>query len=340
MKPKHLILLFFVLFLASATAHADGTMRMKATFKMGALIPASALQQAPGQMKMGEPIFSVIEVKGDQEYSDSGLHSVIYDFKTQQITIMDTGSKHYATVYMTDYLAALGASMPATPNIPPAAKFILQTIKANFSSQDLGKSDVVQGVPVAEKEWTLTLTMPAGAVPLPGIAASAPNGVLTLAKMVADVWIASPAEVQKHPALKELMSHSSAMTMLFNPDNLLKVIGDYPGVHDTLASLLASYENKPPAVLKIDAQIYLPVMAQLAPMLAAQGHPLPANVDPNASLAEIAVEADEISDAPISASVFQVPANYTSVPLSEILKPAAPPAKTSAAVAAPGANRE
>jgi hypothetical protein len=340
MKPKHSIFLFLVLLLAGQTTHADGTMRLKATFKLGALIPASAIHQAPGQMKMGDPIFSVIEVKGDQEYSDSGFHSVIYDFKTQQITILDPGSKHYATVYMTDYLAALGNSMPTPPNIPPAAKFILQTIKANFATQDMGKTDVVQGIPVAEKEWTLTVTMPAGALPLPGIAASAPNGTLTLAKIVADVWIASPAEVQRHPALKELMSHSSAMTALFNPDNLLKVIGDYPGVHDTLASMLTSYENKPPAVLKMDAQIYLPVLAQLAPVLAAQGHPLPANVDPNASLADIDVQADEISDAPISASVFQVPADYTSVPLSEILKPATPAPKTSASVAAPGVKTE
>jgi hypothetical protein len=326
--------------LAGHTAYADGTLRLKATIKLGALVPPTAIQQTPGAMKMGDPIFSVIQVKGDKEYSDSGMHSVLYDFKTQQITILDPGSKRYATVSMTDYLATLGASMPASTNVPPMVKFVLQSIKANFTTQDTGKTDVVQGVPVSEKECTLTLTMPAAMLPFPGIAASAPDGTLTLAKIVADAWVASPAEVQRHPALKELMSHSSAMTVLFNPDNLLKVIADYPGVHDTLASMITSYENNPPMALKVDAKIYLPVIAQLGPVLAAQGHPLPPNMDPNASLAEVDVEADQISDAPIDASVFEVPTGYTSVPLSEILKPAAPAAKTTASMAGPGAKTE
>jgi hypothetical protein len=304
--------------------HADGTLRFTISFKLGALIPPSALKQSAGASGKIEPIVTVVRVKGDKEYSEAAEHTAIYDFAKQQITVLDPASKHYSTVYISDYTSQLTSAMPAMPTIPPQAKPILQAIKATFTSQKTGRTDSVLGVPVSESEWVFTLEMPASSLPLPGLASS-PNGVITITKIVCHAWVASADDVARNAALSEIMSHrASTIAALYNPDSLLKMVSDYPGVHDPLASMIQRYTNNPPMTLKFDAEIYLPVLAQVAPLAAAGGHPLPPGFDPNASLAEIDVQANEISAAPIDAAVFQVPGDYTSVPLAELLKAAAP----------------
>jgi hypothetical protein len=308
-----------MLLLVAPVSHADGSLRFTASFKVGAMIPPALLQQSGKPMPTIQPIVSVVRVQGNKEYAGQELHPVIYDFSTQQVTVLDPAGKHYATVNTSDYLPQLATAFPAIPALPPQAKAILQTMKAVFSSQKTGRKDTVLGVPVSESIWTLSLELPASGLPLPGGAAS-PNGTIVIAKVVAHAWNANRADVANNAALSEVMAHrASALTGLYNPESFLKILSDYPGIHDPLAAVVGGYVNNPPVTLKIEAEIYMPIMAQIAPMMAAQGK-LPPDFNPNAPLGEVDVVADQLSDAPIDPAVFQVPGDYTSMPLPDIIK--------------------
>lgn len=329
MRITRLHALLLLLTIAPAL-RADGTLRFTINFKLGTLIPPSALQQTSGKIPS---IAAVVRVKGDKQYSEAADRKMVYDFATKQITIIDQASKRYCTVNMSDYMSQLTSAMPSTVAIPPQAKPILQSMKATFTARKTGRTDSIFGVPVTESEWILTIEMPASSLPLPGLASS-PNGIITISKIVAHAWIATADDVARNPALKEVMAHrSSTVSSLYNPDTLLKSIADFPGIHDTVASILGRYASNPPMTLKLDAQMYLPVLAQVAPLVAAAGKPLPPGFDPNASLGELDVVTEEISDATIDPAIFQVPEGFTSTSLPELLKLAAP--KPPVAPAAP-----
>lgn len=323
------------LLLAAAAIRADGTIRYKAEFKLGAMVPASLLQQqGNAAASLNQPIESVVEIQGNKEYAKSSRMPVLIDFATHQVTLLDPTGKRYATADVKDYLADVTSAASAStsmPTIPPAAKALLQSLRATFSARKTGRTDSILGVSASESEWVFTLEMPASSLPLPGLAPDGPNQTITLAKIVAHAWIATPDAVAKNAALSELRSHGSSMKYLYNPDDLLKIFGDYPGVHDTFAELLTRYTNTPPTILKVDAQVYLPILVQLAPLMQSQGQKLPPGFDPTASLGEVTIDVTQISDAPIDPAVFAVPADYSSVPVAELLKataksaPAAPP---------------
>lgn len=308
-----------MLLLVAPAVHADGSLTYKASFKLGSMIPPSLLQPGGKPMPTIEPIVTVIRVQGNKEYSGPEQHPVIYDFSTQQVTVLDPSGKHYATVNTSDYLPQLVTAFPAMPALPPQAKAILQTMKAVFSSKKTGRTDSVLGIPVSESIWTISLELPANALPLPG-AANTAGGTITIARVVAHAWNATPDDVANNPALKEVMAHrGSVVTGLYNPESFLKIMSDYPGIRDPLAAAVGRYVNNPPATLKIQAEIYMPIMAQIAPMLAAQGK-LPPDFNPNAAIGEVDVVADQLSAAPIDPAVFQVPVDYTSMPLPDLIK--------------------
>lgn len=308
-----------MLLLCAPALHADGSLKFKASFKMGSLIPQSVLQQSGKPMPTIEPIVSVIQVQGNKEVAGSGAHQAIYDFSAQQVTVLDPAGKHYATVYMTDYMSQLSAALPAMPTLPPQAKAVLQMVKAVFSSQKTGKTGTVLGIPVSESIWTLSFELPTNGLPLP-VPANAPNGTITIAKVVAHAWVANSTDVANNAALNEIMSHrNTTATALFNPQSFVNVLSDYPGIRDPLAAMVSRYTSDPPAVLKMEAEIYMPIMAHVAPMMAAQGK-LPPDFNPNAALGEVDVVADQLSAAPIDPAVFQVPGDYTAMPLPDIMK--------------------
>jgi len=304
------------LFLAPAL-HADATIRYKATFKLGAMFPPSVLQQAAVSPAALQAITSTIQIKGDKEITSTSQREIISDPTTQQVTVVDLTKMQYATISAAEYKTDLTGAMPSMQGIPPQAKMMLQGMKVSFISQKTGKTDVVMGVPVSESVWTMTLLLPATALPLPGIAST--DGYISVAKIVANVWIAGPEAVAKNAALKEVVAHrASTLSSLYNPDALLKLLGDFPQLRDSLGPLISHYVDHPPMELKLDAQLYLPIMAQLAPLMQAQG--AKAQGDPSAALGEIAVTADEISSALIDPSAFQVPAGYAAVPVQQMLQ--------------------
>lgn len=351
-----LMLLSLPLLLLGATLapalRADATIQYKIEFKPGPMITSSLPQNAVTQ-QASKPITSIIQLQGEQEYLTTGTIAgmgqtpMLLNFVTKEVTFLDPAGKRYATGRLDDLVAQMNAatasssSSASTSSLPPAAKMILQQLRLDFSSQKTGSTDAVLGVPVTQSVWTIVLEMPASALPLPGLA-PAGGGQVVLAKFVVHAWLANPNDIARNAALTQFSSRGSTMKYLYDPDTLFKSLSDYPALQDSLSSIFKRYMNKPPTVLKLDADMYLPVLAQAIPLLQASGQKLPPNFDPNASLGNISMEMTQLSDAPIDPSVFKVPAGYTSVPLNQVLggvtKSATPaPGSAFAPRVAPGA---
>jgi hypothetical protein len=343
-------LLFLALFIAltaplfDQSARADATIQFKIEFKAGPMLQRNGVPQGVTQkVAAGGAITSIIQLHGDEEYisysasastatgtGSVGQTSMLLNLDTKEVTFLDPAGKRYATGRLDDLVAQMNAAASSssastsTASIPPAVKAILQSLRLSFSAQKTGHTRSILGVPVSESLRTLTLEMPASSLPVPGLSAGGAN--VTLAKVVAHAWLADPSDVSRNLALSEFWSRGSSFKKLYDPDTMLKSLSDYPELRDSLRSLLNSYFNDPPAVLKVDADLYLPVLAQVEPLLQAQGKKMPQGFDPNASLGTISMEMMQLSDAPVDPSVFTVPAGYTSVPLNQVLAGATKPA--------------
>src|SRR5690242_3581419 len=90
---------FLVLLSATPVLHADVTIRYKTDFKLGSFVPPAAQQQFSSQ-KLPFPPVIVMQIKGDKGYSTAGLAASLLDFTNQQITLLDSTHKVFATVYM------------------------------------------------------------------------------------------------------------------------------------------------------------------------------------------------------------------------------------------------
>lgn len=233
---------------------------------------------------------------------------------------MDSAHKLFATVYIKDFPGEIGAAMPQMPAIPPAAQKILESVKSTFSAQKTGRTDMILGVQAEESELTLTIELPVPAdLPLPP-GMFKPGEIVTVMKMVMQIWNATPAEVQRVPALAELGAHMSA-TRLMNPAGWMQqALGRLPGFSQGSAPMLDYFSKINSPMLKSHTEIYMPVMARIAQFLQAQGKQLPAGLDGNGPLADTNTEVIEISAAALDDSMFQVPADYQSTSLTDLFK--------------------
>jgi hypothetical protein len=311
--------IFLVFLSATPVLRADVTIRYKTDFKLGSFLPPAAQQQISNQ-KLPFPLAMVMQIKGDKGYSTAGLATSLLDFAKQQITVMDPAHKLFATVYMKDFPGEIGATMPAMPAIPPAAQKILESVKSNFSVQKTGRTDMILGVQVEESELTLTIELPVPAdLPLPP-GMFKPGEIVTVMKMVMHIWNATPGDVQRVPALGELASHMSA-TRLMNPAGWMQqTLGRLPGFSQGSGPMLDYFSKTNVPMLKVHSEIYMPVMAQIAQFLQAQGQKPLAGFDANSPLAETNTEVVEISSATLDDSIFHVPADYQSTSLTDLFK--------------------
>jgi hypothetical protein len=229
---------------------------------------------------------------------------------------------------MKDFPGEIGAAMPTMPSIPPAAQKILESIKSNFSVRKTGRTDMILGVQVEESELTLTIQMPVPAdLPLPP-GMFQPGEIVTVMKMVMQIWSATPAELARVPALGELGAHMSA-TRLMNPAAWLQqMLGRLPGFVEGATPMLDYFSKSNSPTLKSHGEIYIPVMARIAQLQQAQGQKPPAGLDADAPLLEINSEATELSDAALDDSIFVVPADYQSTTLTDLFKTLMPVAST------------
>lgn len=147
-------------------------------------------------------------------------------------------------------------------------------------------------------------------------------------KMVMQVWTAKPEEAQRVPALQEFRNYTASATSAMNPGEAIKqVLSAMPGLGDSLTGMMEERAKNGAMTMRMHMELTMPFLANLSQQL--PGQSLPAGFDPNAPLMQMNQEVVELSTSRVDDANFQVPADYQSASLEEILRgaisAAAPP---------------
>jgi len=297
------------LFLCAPSIWGDVTVHYHTDIHTSAILPAAALEQALGGLRDMD-----IRIKGNKAYSSQGTFTSIVDLTTQEVILVDPAHKRFATVPSAQYGQQLET---AVSEMPAQARAMLSSMKTNLESHSTGRTATIQGIQTEEREFVLTLDMP-----VPG----GPATPAPFLKMVMQVWIAKPEETRGVPALQELKKYRTSAGSAMNLVGTIKqVLAAMPGLGDNISSMIEEMSIDSSISLRTHTEIVMPVLAlliQQAPQQA--GRALPAGLDPNAPLLEISQEVVGLSADPVDDVIFQVPADYQTATLEEILKGAVP----------------
>jgi hypothetical protein len=310
---------------------ADGTMTYDSSLEFGPLIKAAAARSNPPlDLTKVAPGPRTTRVKNGKWESASGGVTAICDIKTMQLTLINSESKAYATGNLADAVDQLMAQVPTGSNLPPQALIFLQSMTTTYSSQKTGRTGMVLGLQTDETEATLSLNVtlpPAMLAMIPNGAAAgvAPGAPITLLKIVMHTWRPTQAEIDRFPALAELVGaqmgdfrQAADVLAAFEP-GAQKALAKYPGIAAGVMALIADAVKDRRLMLKADVEIYAPVLAQIAPILKGQGFSDTA-LDPNAAVLEVDSEAVEVSGALIDESAFEAPKDFRAMSLADFLR--------------------
>ncbi len=293
------------LLLFAPSMWGDVTVHYHTDIHTSAIIPAAALEQALGGLRDMD-----IRIKGNKAYSSQGILTSIVDLTTQEVILVDPAHKRFATVPSAQYGQQLET---AVSSMPAQARAMLSSMKTNLESRSTGRSATIQGIQTEEREFVLTVDMP-----VPG----GPATPAPFLKMVMQVWIAKPEETLGVPALQELKKYRTSAGSAMNLVGTIKqLLAAMPGLGDNLSSMIEEMSNESSISLRTHTEIVMPLLAlliQQAPQQAGRG--LPAGLDPNAPLLEISQEVVGLSADPVDDALFQVPADYQTATLEEVLK--------------------
>ena len=297
-------LLLFLLAAAAGSLCADVTVRYKSEIK------SPFMQAMPGEMQAQlqsmMPSSTSTRVKGNKGISEMGWMSAIMDLSAHQIVLLNNTGKKYAISADDQYTKSVTQSVP---EVPEAARAALASPKTKTETNVTGRTATIQGIEAEEREIVTTIDGPT----MPGMP---PISI----RMVMQVWMAKASEVDRVPALKELAAYTSANYSTFNPmGTLQKMLAMLPGAGDSMTSLIAEMTRKDSVMMRMHIEMFMPMLAELAKMAPAGASPLP-EFDANAPLFQINQEVTELSTAPVTDSVFQVPADYEKQPIDEFMK--------------------
>ena len=150
-----------------------------------------------------------LQMKGAGGYSTDGKTVSIIDFQKEELTLVDSGHKAFATIPAAELMTKMAAAMPQIPS--EQAKAIGQALAAlqvNVDSKATGRTDTVQGVQAEEREVTMTVDMPS----LPPAASNGPA-----MRMVLHIWTARPGEAARVPAVRELSGYALWQRYFLSP---------------------------------------------------------------------------------------------------------------------------
>lgn len=280
-------------FWASPGLRADVTIRYQSEFK-----PSAALGPAM------EPLMKAIQagsattvlMRGNQAYTKSGNRIQIFDLVKREMTLIDPAHKIFATFPVSQFADKVAGAVPqAKPEQVEAARQALASIKTNLDSKLTGNSAEIQGVQAEEREVTLTMDIPTP----PGMNQPALN-----MKMVMHIWTPKKEEVLRVPAIRELTAHQALQKYVMNPASMMdKLFGKMPGMSSTIGPLFDEIDKIPSVILRMHVELYVPLpSATVGPML------------------EMNQEVAELSIAPVDASLFEIPKDYTAVAADDLLR--------------------
>jgi len=288
---------------------ADATLHYHTDVKTAAGVPGLPA----GMPDLGGMRDMLVRIKGNKAYSTQGNLTSIMDLTTQDMTFIDNVHKRFAKVSASQYAEHVKSAMPV---MPTEARTALASMKTSVDSRITGRTATIQGIQAEEHEFVLTMDLPPGA----------PPGAGPLMKMLMQIWTAKPEEAQRVPALLEFHNYTAAATSTMNPMEMVKqVFSVLPGLGDSLGSMIADMSKSGAMSMRTHTEVSMPFLAAMAQ----QGVPLPPGFDASAPVIQLNQELVELSTDSVDAALFEIPPDYQSATLEEILKgavalPAAP----------------
>jgi len=202
------------------------------------------------------------------------------------------------------------AAAHVIPAIPPQAAEMMKSMKTHTDSKMTGRTQEIRGIKAAEREISMTVDAPEGA-PITG----------PLVRMVMQLWMAEPGEVDRIPAVREVASLKLGSYGALDPGSTIQtILGQMPGVGAGLKSMLEEVSKTKTVLLRSHVDVFMPMFATLSSQMP-QGADNPlANFDANSPFMQMNQDVAELSTDPIPDSSFQVPSDYKTVPLQDLVK--------------------
>jgi TonB family protein len=276
-------------------AWADLTMRHTMEFQFGSFLPPTAMEAMKGQL--GElPKESIVQIKGQKAYTSMGRMVMIGDYGRGVITLMDPKTRRFAVSPMAAYGEKVAAAQHL-PQFPPQVRQMFENMKLDVKTERTGQTATIQGIRGEENLITISLEIPN------------PSGASMQMRAEMHQLQATPDEVKRLPALQELAVYAGMPKAGMDPVELAtKALAAFPGLADKIRGPLAELaKNRAAGMLRMRTALYMPAIAQMAGGAADQ------------PVTEFKMELTELSSAPLPDSRFEVPAEYQSAPMEELI---------------------
>jgi hypothetical protein len=294
-----------LLLVACTSLYADVTMRMSWEMKINMAIPG-AVPQLPFKEFL-------TRIKGDRSYAAIGPIIAVTDLSTGKVTLMDPKTQRYAAIALADYVSKLsGASGQNMQNVPEEAKQMIAKTKFDIQSRDTGRTDRILGIDAFEREVVVNVSIP---VPIPG----QENGMQISLKL--QVWKPKPAELERVPALRELVAYNERNKGLNDPGTMLRqLFGAMPGMGDNAGKVADEITKGGNVTLGMHMGVSMPGLAKMMEQARASGAAVPDLPAGDKPLAEMNLDLKELSSDKVADEVFAIPAGFKEAPVEDVLK--------------------
>jgi TonB family protein len=297
MKYRKLGVLVVVM-CAGRAARADLTMRHTIDFKFGSFLAPSAVEAMKAQLGDQMPKETLVLIKGKKTYTALGRMVLIVDHDRGVITLMDQKERRFGTAPIAAYGDKIAeAQKQRMPVLPAQAQQMFDNMKFDAKTERTGQTAKIQGINAEETLLTVTMEIPN------------PSGMSMQMRMEMRQWTASAEEVDRNPALKELEIYGELQKAGADPMAMMtKSLATIPGMADKLRDAVREMtKNSGKAMLRVQTAVYMPQMALIAGGAGDQ------------PFTEYNMELAALSNAPLADSRFEVPADYQSAPVEDLI---------------------
>lgn len=286
---------------------ADVTLRFKTEVKLNPGLPEQIVGPASKVMAASMPPESSLRFRNGKGFTDAGIYTSICDFAKQMVTLLDGKGKRYATVPAAQLVDEMVKAMPQQN---AEAKAAMAAMKGHFEAKPVSRTATIQGIEAEEHDYEMTMDGPPMANDVGG----------PMMRMVLRFWLAKPGEVARVPAIREVAGYNLFAIATMNPLGMMeKLMPQMPGFSENIAAMAKEMQSGTGVVLKVQMENYMPMVSAMLKQHP-ESSPLGAGFDPDAPLMQMNKELVEISTAAIPDSVFQVPEDYKSAPVADIVQ--------------------
>jgi hypothetical protein len=185
-----------------ALLRADATVRYQTEM-------ASPVARIPGQNGS-----TAVYMKGNKGATVSDYQTTIVDFAKQQVTIIDTERRKYATLPASEYGDKISQLMPSAMPEGAGVDEMLKTMKTTCATKESVSTETIQGIQAEERDVTCSMTMS-----MPASVQQGTGGAMTGMgmKFVMRTWSATPGERVRVPGLWQLSGFELWQKYFMNP---------------------------------------------------------------------------------------------------------------------------